>query len=163
MRRVISFNTVRGAASGVVEVNAHENRFRLIVCHRCPILQRNVGIVRTGQGRDETAFLKKPLHAMRHVERQIFFHDPVLRRSGILAAVAGIDDDDGEGRGRRRGRFDAGYRPGDGRDLKPDEGDGHEQQTDPSQARSFACPCAPTPPPHKSLLIPECRSNLLFI
>src|SRR5438270_963960 len=97
MSGVIGFDTVScGGAAGIIEVNADEDAFGLVVPDARAFRQRNVAVVGAGEHGDETPLLEKALDPPSHVERQIFFHHPGLHAAGILSAVARVNYDNSE-------------------------------------------------------------------
>src|SRR5436190_2016664 len=140
MGRVIRFDSRRRRAAAFVEMNADEDRFRLVIRDDGAVRKRNVTVVSAGQSDHEAALSQDALDAMREIESQILFHHPVFDRPGILSAVAGIENYHRKRRRWGRSRFEAGYGSWNGRDLEPNERAGHEQQANPRQKRAFARP-----------------------
>ena len=77
-------------------MDADENAIGLLVRDRGARGERDIAVIRAREHCGQTARLKKPLGATRHVQRQIFFDHAALHRPGIQTAVSRIDHDEGE-------------------------------------------------------------------
>ena len=87
---------LQAGAAAFVEVNADEDRVRLVVRNGRAILKRDIGIVGASEQGHESALLQMPLQAMGDIECEILLVNRAANRARILSSVTRIQNDKGE-------------------------------------------------------------------
>src|SRR5467141_2830573 len=111
-------------------MNADKDAIPRAIRNRGAVRQRNITVPDPRHQSGKTLGLKQSIDSLRDIESQIFLENRAADRSGILAAVAGIENN--QSKWRWRGRVShRSRRPRNGKDLPPDERREHERKPEP--------------------------------